>query len=72
MDGEHAKFAIGTGAPSDEEAAAAIASLEALLRESAGAPTPAPRDADRWRATALLEAVQRDASEEEREPWIKA
>ena len=72
MDETDAKAGLGPGSASDEEASAAIAALEMLLRETARVQTPAPRELDRWRSTALLEGVRRDSSGDEREPWIKA
>jgi hypothetical protein len=71
MDERNAKIDLGAGSPSAEEAAAAIAALEMMLRETAGAPTGGSREPDRWRETALIEGVQRDASADLREPWIK-
>ncbi|MHB1469756.1 MAG: hypothetical protein ACYCU0_06410 [Solirubrobacteraceae bacterium] len=71
MNGDGSHIEVGGGAPSDEETAAAIAALESLLRETAGAPTRAFRQPDRWLQTALLDGVERDASGESWEPWIK-
>lgn len=71
MDFDDQRIELAGGAPTAEEAAAAIAVLEALLRDTAGVSTPAPRQADRWLQTALLEGVEPGAGGDAREPWIK-
>ncbi len=59
-------------AASPEEAAAIVAALERFMRATAAPPAGAPRDLDGWRATALLEGVDRDPGDSGGHPWIGA
>jgi hypothetical protein len=55
---------------SPEEAAAIVAALERFMRATAP-PSHAPADElDRWWRAGTLEAVERDAPGELREPWM--
>jgi hypothetical protein len=55
---------------SPEEAAAVVAALERFIRDTApSAPRPAPT-VEPWRRAALLEAVERAAPDDARDPWI--
>ncbi len=56
---------------SPEEAAAVVAALERFMRATAPPPAAPPQETvDPWRRTAMLEAVEREASDGLRDPWV--
>ena len=55
---------------SPEEAAAVVAALEQFMRATAAAPADAALWLDGWRATALLEGVEREPPAGSAHPWI--
>ena len=55
---------------SPAQAAAIVAALERFMRDTAPAQAPQPQPIDPWLRAAMLEAVSREASADEREPWL--
>jgi hypothetical protein len=55
---------------SPDEAAAVVAALERFMRATAPPTAPAPQAPDPWRATAILEGVEREGSGDLADPWL--
>jgi hypothetical protein len=55
---------------SPEEAAAIVAALERFMRATAPPAQPSGQAPDRWRRTAMLEAVRRADELDSSHPWI--
>ncbi len=64
------RFELLAPAASPEEAAAIVAALERFMRATAAPPTGTPPEPDGWRATALLEGVDREPGEASGHSWI--
>lgn len=55
---------------SPAEAAAIVAALERFMRDTAPPQAPPPQAIDPWLRAAMLEAVSRESSDDERDPWL--
>jgi len=57
---------------SPEETAAVVAALERFMRATAPFAAPRSQRPDPWRATAVLEGVEREALGDLGDPWLRS
>ncbi|HEV2974599.1 MAG TPA: hypothetical protein VGX69_06330 [Solirubrobacteraceae bacterium] len=60
---------LASAAP--EEAAAVVAALERFMRATAPAPCAQAERPDPWQRAAVLEGVEREASGDVADPWLR-